>query len=359
MESMELNKSFWEGKRVFITGHNGFKGSWLVLWLKLLGAKVYGLSLDPLKGPNFYVDSNIKECLSGEIIGNIKNTFDLENSVNKFKPEIIFHMAAQPLVRESYKNPLETYLVNVIGTLNLFEASLKSESVKAVINITTDKCYENCNKSKGYKENDPLGGHDPYSSSKACSEILSSSYRRSFYNEKGIELATVRAGNVIGGGDWAEDRLIPDLIRSINTKRKLIIRAPDSIRPWQHVLDPLFGYLILAEKLLTKKNKFNSSWNFGPNEDEPKSVSDILEYIGKEWQELRWEKFSGRTPHEAKTLKLDISKSKSLLNWNPVLSMDKTLDYTIAWYKNWLTNPNMKDFSIYQINKFTELAKDE
>ena len=359
MESMELNKSFWEGKRVFITGHNGFKGSWLVLWLKLLGAKVYGLSLDPLKGPNFYVDSNLKECLSGEIIGNIKNTIDLENSVNKFKPEIIFHMAAQPLVRESYKNPLETYLVNVIGTLNLFEASLKSESVKAVINITTDKCYENCNKSKGYKENDPLGGHDPYSSSKACSEILSSSYRRSFYNEKGIELATVRAGNVIGGGDWAEDRLIPDLIRSINTKRKLIIRAPDSIRPWQHVLDPLFGYLILAEKLLTKKNKFNSSWNFGPNEDEPKSVSDILEYIGKEWQELRWEKFSGRTPHEAKTLKLDISKSKSLLNWNPVLSMDKTLDYTIAWYKNWLTNPNMKDFSIYQINKFTELAKDE
>ena len=359
MESMELNKSLWEGKRVFITGHNGFKGSWLVLWLKLLGAKVYGLSLDPLKGPNFYVDSNIKECLSGEIIGNIKNTVDLENSVNKFRPEIIFHMAAQPLVRESYKNPLETYLVNVIGTLNLFEASLKSETVKAVINITTDKCYENFNKNKGYKENDPLGGHDPYSSSKACSEILSSSYRRSFYNEKGIELATVRAGNVIGGGDWAEDRLIPDLIRSINTKRKLIIRAPDSIRPWQHVLDPLFGYLILAEKLLTKKNKFNSSWNFGPNEDEPKSVSDILEYIGKEWQELSWEKFSGRTPHEAKTLKLDISKSKSLLNWNPVLSMDKTLDYTIAWYKNWLTNPNMKDFSIYQINKFTELAKDE
>ena len=359
MESMELNKSLWEGKRVFVTGHNGFKGSWMVLWLNLLGAKVYGFSLDPQKGPNFYVDSNIKDCLSEEKIGNIKNTLDLENSINEFKPEIIFHMAAQPLVRESYKNPLETYLVNVIGTLNLFEAALKSDSVKVCINITTDKCYENFNKDKGYKENDPLGGHDPYSSSKACSEILSSSYRRSFFNEKGIELATVRAGNVIGGGDWAEDRLIPDFIRSIDNKKKLIIRAPESIRPWQHVLDPLFGYLVLAEKLLLQKNKFNSSWNFGPNEEDPKSVSDILNYICKEWPESRWEKFSGKTPHEAKTLKLDISKSKSQLNWKPVLSIEKTLDYTIEWYKNWFINPNMKDFSIYQINKFTESAKNE
>ena len=282
---MEINYNFWSGRSVFLTGHTGFKGGWLALWLTEMGAKVYGYSLDATTSPNFFKIVNLKDKIENSTIGDIRNLSDLIKSIKAAKPSIIFHMAAQAIVRKSYDDPIETYTTNVIGTVNILEAARKVDTVEAIINITTDKCYENKEWNRPYQETDRLGGFDPYSSSKACSELVTDAYRNSFLKTE-IKVATARAGNVIGGGDWAQDRLLPDFFRSITNNEVLHIRSPDAVRPWQHVLDPLSGYLILAEKLIKNGNNFAGSWNFGPDESGSKTVMWILDRISKNSQML-------------------------------------------------------------------------
>ncbi|MEM4247713.1 MAG: CDP-glucose 4,6-dehydratase [Candidatus Nanoarchaeia archaeon] len=325
---------FWRGRRVFITGHTGFKGSWLTIWLRKLGAKVYGFSLrEPPSTPSHF-ELFAPDCRS--FFGDIRNPAKLEKALQKSSPEIVFHLAAQPIVRLSYLAPVETFSTNLIGTLNLFEACRKTPSVKAIINITTDKCYENLETDKAYKEEDPLGGHDPYSSSKACSEILSSCYRKSFFNSTGILLATCRAGNVIGGGDWAKDRLIPDIMRATAKGEEAIIRNPFSIRPWQHVLDPLYGYIMLGEKLLNGDAKFATAWNFGPALEDCLTVEELVKMASREWKRIKY-KFQNNSEqnfHEAKILKLDCNKAQTELGWKPVWNSAKAIKKTVEWYKN-------------------------
>ena len=262
LENMEINLKFWQNRSVFLSGHTGFKGGWLALWLTDMGAKVHGYSLGTKSNPSFFKETKLKEKLASSTIDDIQNLSALKSSMTFANPSLIIHMAAQSLVLESYNNPVETFRTNIIGTANILEAARKINTVEAIVNITSDKCYENKEQLEPYLENDKLGGHDPYSSSKACAELISNAYRNSFLNECGIKIATVRAGNVIGGGDWAPNRLIPDLLRSIDSGKKLFIRSPNSVRPWQHVLEPLSGYLLLAEKLLTEGNNYGEAWNF-------------------------------------------------------------------------------------------------
>ena len=342
----------YKNRRVLITGHTGFKGSWLTMILKELGAEVLGYSLEPEREPNLFTICNVKEGIQN-VFGDIRDEEHLNKVINDFKPEIIFHLAAQPLVRLSYKDPKTTYDVNVMGTLNVYEAARKSGSVQAIVAITTDKCYENKEWVYGYRENDPMGGYDPYSSSKGCMELLSSSYRRSFLEEEGILLATARAGNVIGGGDWAEDRLIPDFVRSVSSNKKLVIRNPLATRPWQHVLEPLSGYLQLGAKLLEGNKEFASGWNFGPNDTDVLSVQDILDESIKVWGKGKYELDKSAQPHEAMLLKLDISKAKALLKWHPRYNVYKAIRSTINWYKAYYDRKaDMKEYSIKQINKY-------
>jgi CDP-glucose 4,6-dehydratase len=334
---------------VFITGHTGFKGGWLALWLSTLGAKVYGYSLEPPTTKNFFSIINLRDILCNSIMGDIRDSSRLVNSMKEAKPSIIFHMAAQPLVRHSYHDPVSTFATNVIGTVNVFEAARKINTVEAIINITTDKCYENNEQDRPYSESDRLGGYDPYSSSKACSEIVTSAYRNSFFNQTQIKLASARAGNVIGGGDWATDRLIPDFFRSIENNETLLIRSPQAVRPWQHVLDPLSGYLVLAEKLVIDKSNFAEAWNFGPEDTGAKTVSWVLERLTKKFENARWKKENSKHHHEANILKLDISKAKSKLNWFPKWSLEQSIDNTVDWYKIFQNNNKMREFSIKQI----------
>lgn len=350
----------YEGKKVFLTGHTGFKGSWLALWLKELGAEVMGYSLEPNTNPSLFnlceIDKDIKS-----IFGDIRDSKKLEEAMSEFQPDIVFHLAAQPLVRLSYNEPKMTYETNVIGTLNVYEAAKKCKSVKSIVSITTDKCYENKEWVYGYRENDPMGGYDPYSSSKGCAELLTSSYRNSFFNELGINLASTRAGNVIGGGDWAEDRLIPDLVRAVSNNESLIIRNPIATRPWQHVLEPLSGYLWLGAKLLQGKNEFSCGWNFGPNDSDVLSVEEILKISLSEWGRGNYKVDKSSHPHEAKLLKLDISKARSELKWNPVYEAKTTIAKTIEWYKNFYDNKNIdiKEFTINQIKEYVKNAQEQ
>lgn len=351
-------ESFFRNKKIFLTGHTGFKGSWLSLWLTMMGAKVCGYSLEP-EPESLYNIIKIKNGLEKSTFSDIRNIDALELAVKKFQPEIIIHMAAQPLVRASYFSPRETYETNVIGTLNVFEAARKSSSVKTILNITTDKCYENKETINPYQENDPLGGYDPYSSSKACAEILTSSYRNSFLRKENINTASARAGNVIGGGDFSSDRIIPDIFRSIRKNNQVIIRSPFSIRPWQHVLEPLYGYLLLTKKLFEDGNKFAKAYNFGPNIDEEINVQKLTEYFIKEFGQGSYKIEENQNLHEAKTLKLDNSLAKKELKWQPSLKFEDSIRLTSEWYKNY-SNDSADSISLLtrkQIESYQKLVE--
>ncbi len=360
MESMEVNLDFWKNKKVLVTGHTGFKGVWLSLWLKELGANVVGYSLNPPTEINMFEIVSLKNEIKS-INGNILDLENLKNIINENKPEIVIHMAAQSLVRQSYKDPIETYSVNVIGTANVLEAVRTAGFVKAVVNVTSDKCYENKEWEQGYKESDSMGGYDPYSSSKGCAELVTNAYRQSFFNpdnykSHGTALASARAGNVIGGGDFANDRMIPDIVRSVLFNSELLIRNPKAIRPWQFVLEPLSGYLLLAEKLYKNGPKYASAWNFGPDETDTKTVDWVLNEFSKIWEsedkKINWKVDSLANPHEAKLLMLDCSKAKDVLKWNYRLSLNEALSFTAKWYLAYKNKEDMKKFSINQIKKY-------
>ena len=348
-----IDRGFWNGKRVFLTGHTGFKGSWLSLWLFSLGANVRGYSLNPLTQPSLFSEAKI-DSIAESHIGDIRDQDTLQESMVSFKPDILIHMAAQPLVRYSYDEPIETYEVNVIGTAKVLEVARGCSNLKAIINITTDKCYENDGRTKGFKENDPMGGYDPYSSSKGCAELVTSSYRRSFLQDQGIGLASVRAGNVIGGGDWADDRLIPDILKSFENGSSVIVRNPLATRPWQHVLEPLSGYLVLAQKLYQNPKEYAEGWNFGPNEQDVKPVEWILDKMVSKWPNSSWELDKGSSPHEADFLKLDISKAKFKLGWNPLWSLSDTLEKIVNWHQAWLNEEDMQTVCLEEIEEYTK-----
>ena len=354
-----MNKSFWENKKVLVTGHTGFKGSWLSFWLVQMKADVYGYALKPSTTPSLFevlkLSSLVDHC-----IGDVRNLENFKKRVSDVSPDIIIHMAAQPLVRYSYDNPVETYQTNVMGTVHLFEAVRNCPSVKVVLNITTDKCYDNQEWCWGYRENEPMGGYDPYSNSKGCSELVTSAYRNSYFHpddfsHHGKAVATARAGNVVGGGDWADDRLIPDIVLSFNKQDKLIIRNPNAIRPWQHVLEPLSGYLTLAEKLWDNPAKYSGGWNFGPNDSDVRPVSYIADYIaGLMNKEHAWLIDDKRHPHEAHYLKLDISKAINQLEWTPRWTLDETLYNAVEWYQAFSSGECMREITLQQIEKYTK-----
>lgn len=348
-----LDNNFWKNKKVFLTGHTGFKGSWLSIWLKKLGASVAGFSLEPPTNPSLFKEANVSDGMLS-IIGDIRNLEDITKSMIDYSPDILIHMAAQPLVRLSYENPIETFETNIMGTVNIFEAAKKCSNLRAIVNITTDKCYENKEWVWGYRENDPMGGRDPYSSSKGCVELITSAYRKSFFNKKLTpSLASARAGNVIGGGDWATDRLIPDILKALKKNKPVLIRHPKAIRPWQHVLEPLSGYLNLAQKLLTFGQDYAEAWNFGPQNNDAKPVSWVVENIIEQWGgNNSWKKEITKQPYETKILKLDISKANNLLNWKPKLTLSQALDLTIDWHKSWLNGENAEKLCLEQIYTF-------
>ena len=344
-----MNQSFWKDKHVLLTGHTGFKGGWISLWLQSMGAKVHGYALAPSTQPNFFTSANVAEGMESHTIADIRDTQKIKDLIKQVKPEIVFHMAAQPLVRYSYEEPQETYSVNVMGIVNLFEAIRNGSTVRAIVNITSDKCYENRERLDAYSEDEPLGGYDPYSSSKACSEIVTAAYRQSFLAEKGIGVATARAGNVIGGGDWSDDRLIPDFFRAIAKKQPLIIRSPNAIRPWQHVLEPLSGYLNLAEKLYSEPMKYAGAWNFGPSENDTQTVSWILNKLAEKIPNAIWQIDEKPQLHEANLLKLDSSKAKAQLDWTSRWSLDEALNKVIEWQEQFEVNTDLKKYSMSQI----------
>jgi CDP-glucose 4,6-dehydratase len=347
-----VDQKFWKGKRVFLTGHTGFKGSWLSLWLFSLGAEVKGYSLNPPTTPSLFNEVKI-DSLIDSYIGDIRDQNTLHESMVSFNPDILIHMAAQPLVRYSYNEPIETYEVNVIGTAKVLEVARSCSNLKAIVNITTDKCYENDGRTEGYKENDPMGGYDPYSNSKGCAELVTSSYRRSFLQEQGIGLASARAGNVVGGGDWADDRLIPDILRSFEKNEPVVIRNPKATRPWQHVLEPLSGYLVLAQKLYKDQKEYAEGWNFGPNEQDVQPVDWILNKMIANWPNSSWELDGNSSPHEAGFLKLNITKSKSKLDWQPVWELSHTLEKIIGWHRAWLDKEDMQAVCLAEIEEYT------
>ncbi|WP_420799857.1 CDP-glucose 4,6-dehydratase [Paenibacillus paridis] len=350
-----VDRSFWIGKRVFLTGHTGFKGSWLSLWLHNMGAKVTGYSLSAPTAPSLFELGNMEEVLEESLFGDVTDLELLKNSLQKNKPEIIIHMAAQPLVRESYEDPVQTYTTNVMGTVNIMEAARTCSTVRVILNVTTDKCYENQEWHWGYRESEPLGGYDPYSSSKACSELITSAYSRSFLKSASIRVATARAGNVIGGGDWAKDRLIPDLIRSLTKGEQIQIRNPYAIRPWQHVLEPLSGYLLLCQLLYSEEGeKFAQAWNFGPRDSDAKSVEWIVNQILGKWpnEHPGYQVESQKHRHEANMLKLDCSKALNELNWTPKWQLEKALDFTIQWVTDYLQGKDIKELCEWQIREY-------
>ena len=346
-----IDKEFWQRKRIFVTGHTGFKGSWLSLWLSSLGAEVKGFALNPPTSPSLFDEAKINSIIESQI-GDIRDWDAIYESMTVFNPDILIHMAAQPLVRYSYNAPIETYEVNVIGTAKVLEVARSCSNLKAIINITTDKCYENDGRSEGYKESDPMGGYDPYSSSKGCAELVASAYRSSFLQGQGVGLASVRAGNVVGGGDWANDRLIPDILRSFEKNEPVVIRNPKATRPWQHVLEPLSGYLILAQNLYKNQKDYAEGWNFGPNEQDVKPVDWVLDKMIVKWPGSSWELDNNPNPYEADYLKLDISKAQSKLGWKPVWDLSHTLDKIIDWNKAWLNKEDMKTVCLAEIKEY-------
>ncbi|MCX7068105.1 MAG: CDP-glucose 4,6-dehydratase [Methylococcales bacterium] len=350
---MVVQCDFWQDKKVFLTGHTGFKGGWLALWLQSLGAKVTGYALSPPTEPNLFTVANIEQGLINHIIGDIRNAEQLKAAMQAAQPDIVLHLAAQALVRYSYANPIETYSVNVMGTVHLLEAVRATPSVKAVVNVTTDKCYENREWHWGYRENEALGGFDPYSSSKGCAELVTAAYRQSFLQTAGVALASARAGNVIGGGDWATDRLLPDFLRAIDANEPLIIRSPEATRPWQHVLEPLSGYLLLAERLFTDGADFAEAWNFGPLDEDARSVRWIIEQLATHRPDVNWQCEPAPQAHEAHYLKLDSSKAGQRLQWQPCWRLATALQKTLAWHEAWREGQDMQVLTLAQIHGYT------
>ena len=350
-----IDKSFWRDRSVFVTGHTGFKGGWISLWLSKLGAKVHGYSLVPPTAPNFFSTTQLESWIQSSTIADIRDLTKLTSALQAASPSIVIHMAAQALVRESYVSPVETFATNALGTVNLLEAVRIIGTIEAVVNVTTDKCYENKEWVWPYRENDSLGGQDPYSASKACMELITRSYRDSCFSEREVQLASARAGNVIGGGDWATDRVIPDFLRAIDTGETLSIRSPSAVRPWQHVLGPLSGYLLLAERLVTEGAEFAEAWNFGSEEADSKPVSWILDRLCHKIPSANWVLDRSPQPHEASVLKLDSVKAKTRLHWAPQWSLETALDKTLEWHQAWRDGRSMADISIQQIEEYQSL----
>ncbi len=351
-QAMQTRPEFWRGKRVLMTGHTGFKGGWLSLWLQSMGAELRGIALPPPTHPALFNVARVAEGMDHRE-ADIRDFASVQRLVKEFQPEIVIHMAAQPLVRLSYQQPVDTYATNVMGTVHVLEAARHAGSVRAIVNITTDKCYENREWVWGYREDEPMGGHDPYSSSKGCAELVSSAYRRSFMKNAGIAMATARAGNVIGGGDWAADRLVPDILRALERCEPVLVRNPNAIRPWQHVLEPLSGYLLLAERLFEHGQADAESWNFGPLDEDAKPVRWIVERLCSSWGDgAQWTQQPGDHPHEANFLKLDISKARQRLRWMPRWSLDTALTRITEWHQAWLSGQDMRAFCLHQIIQY-------
>lgn len=352
-----VDPAFWSGKRVLLTGHTGFKGSWMSIWLKEMGADLTGFSLTPPTTPSLFEDARVADGMKS-VIGDVRDLESLKKVFADAQPEIVIHMAAQPLVRESYNFPVETYAINVMGTVHVLEAVRQTPGVHAVVIVTTDKCYENKEWFWGYREDEPMGGYDPYSNSKGCAELVTSSYRRSYFNPSKYEshkvaVASARAGNVIGGGDWADDRLIPDIMRAVMTGKSVNIRSPYATRPWQHVLEPVGGYLLLAQKLFTEGAAYAEGWNIGPRSDDARDVEYIVKTICSEWGDgASFEIDSHPQPHEAGYLKLDISKIENRLNWHPVWALPVTLEKTVSWYKAYTQGQNARDICLSQLRQY-------
>ncbi|MCG3773728.1 MAG: CDP-glucose 4,6-dehydratase [Nitrospira sp.] len=352
---------FWAGKRVFLTGHTGFKGSWLSLWLQSLGVKLTGYALAPPTTPSLFGMAGVADGMHS-VIADVRDLERVKREMAAAKPDIVIHMAAQPLVLRSYVDPVETYATNVMGTVHMLEAVRNTPSVRAVVNITTDKCYENREWMWGYRENEPMGGHDPYSNSKGCAELVTAAYRSSFFNAEQydghrVALASVRAGNVIGGGDWAKDRLIPDVMNAFQSGQPVVIRNPNAIRPWQYVLEPLRGYLMLAEKLYAEGLAWAEGWNFGPNDEDARSVAWIVERLAKRWGPgAEWSIDRSPHLHEATWLKLDISKARSRLGWHPVLELERSLDLITDWHREHTGGADMHGYTIKQIQQYLDLS---
>jgi len=354
MNLLNPNQNFWSGKRILVTGHTGFKGGWLTSWLLALGADVCGYSLPPPTTPSFFNEVGLANRLRSEL-GDIREFEQLLSVMVSHRPEIIFHLAAQPLVRRSYADPIETYSTNVMGTINLFEGARRAGSVRAIVNVTSDKCYENREWMWGYRETDPMGGHDPYSNSKGCSELITGAYRQSFFRDEGIAVASARAGNVIGGGDWSEDRLVPDALRAFEQLKSVVLRNPMSVRPWQHVLEPLSGYLSLAERLYEGDHTFADGWNFGPSDEGAKSVSWIVDRLAQAWglqNTAPWIADTQHQPHEANMLRLDITKARSLLAWQPRWDLYTALNRIVGWHRAWQEGANMAEWSLNEIREY-------
>ncbi len=358
-----MNHHFWKNKRVFVTGHTGFKGSWLCLLLNSLGAKVFGYSLKTHTSPNLFELLNIEKQIEISNVGDVRDLAALKKAMMMTNPDIILHLAAQSLVRYSYEHPVETYETNVLGTVHILEAMRSSSTAKVFINVTSDKCYENKEWNRGYHEKDNMGGYDPYSSSKGCAELITAAYRSSYFNPKnfkqhGKAIATARAGNVIGGGDWASDRLIPDIMNALIRKEHPEIRFPFAIRPWQHVLEPLYGYLTLAEKMWESPELFSESWNFGPKDEDCQSVNWVVNKIYEIWEyTLGWQQTEKNEPHEANFLKLNIKKANKLLKWHPCWNLSEALQATVEWYQCWVKKQDILQLTLDQIAKYKDDVK--
>lgn len=354
MESVEMTSTWWRGKRVFLTGHTGFKGGWLALWLADMGAEVHGYSLAPPTTPSFFEVCRMAGSLVSSVIADIRELDALEAAMRSAKPEVVFHLAAQPLVRRSYREPLETLTTNVIGTANVITAALDCGGVRALVNITTDKCYENHGAGRPFLEGDRLGGVDPYSCSKACAELVTVAWRESFCKQAGLPVATARAGNVIGGGDWAEDRLLPDFLRCLDRGQPLAVRSPSATRPWQHVLEPLSGYLLLAERLAAGDPAMVGPWNFGPDHGDAQPVRWVVERMCERVAGAQWRIDPGTdNPHEAHLLELDSTKARTQLGWRPKWRLGEALDRTLDWHAAWKQGQDMRGVSLAQINAHT------
>lgn len=348
----QRENAMWDGRSVFITGHTGFKGGWLSLLLADRGARVHGYALAAPTTPSFFATTRLEMRLAASTLADIRDQGALRSAMIAARPEVIFHLAAQPLVRESYRDAIETFDVNVMGTARLLESLRGIDSVRAVVVVTTDKVYDNKEWPRPYRESDPLGGHDPYSASKACAELVSQSYSRSFLAAAGVSLATARAGNVIGGGDWAADRLVPDFLRALDENRRLALRSPHAVRPWQHVLEPVSGYVLLAEAMLRHGAEFAEAWNFGPDQSDSRSVGWIADRLSDEMRTSAWETDLGPKPHEATLLMLDSSKANQRLGWKPRWPLEEALRRTVAWHQHWKHGLDMAAFSSRQIADF-------
>jgi CDP-glucose 4,6-dehydratase len=356
VENMGIKRHFWRDKAVFVTGHTGFKGGWFSLWLQRLGAMVSGYALKPAECKCLFNEIRIGDGMR-TFFDDVRDLGRLNAAMDEVKPEIAFHFAAQPLVRASLRNPADTYATNVMGTVNFLEAVRQTPSVRVAVVVTSDKCYENRGIQQGYREDEQMGGSDPYSSSKGCAELVTAAYRRSFFADGRVAVATVRAGNVIGGGDWAEDRLIPDLVRAFSSKQTLRLRYPRAVRPWQHVLEPLRGYLMLAERLWNEGVACSGGWNFGPREEDARPVLDVVKTAAKMWGDgAEWCTDIALSPHEANLLRLDCSLARSRLGWAPLIGLEETIEWTISWYKAYLEgNSDMRHFTHQQIEIYENL----